>query len=157
MVVKKTTVHCWNLQHNLRKEALDGISTSLDGLLSSVHCAVDVKAQVSVRVAMNRKTRVCLAMPMTTYCTWECTYIHNFNSVSWLCMPPKQEKERVREVLKNPDFSIALPSSNEQLLPCFSPANDCCLLVSTDEICLVLCFCLLLCTKKKFNGGQAPP
>lgn len=67
-------VHCWNLQHKHRKEALDQIFTSPDGWLSSVHCAVDVKAQVSVRVDMNRKTHICLAMPMAAYCTWERTY-----------------------------------------------------------------------------------
>jgi len=44
------------------------------------------------------------------------THIHLFNSVAWLCMPTKQEKERAWEVLRNSEFSIALPSSNKELL-----------------------------------------
>lgn len=67
--VVKTTVHCWRLQHNLRRGAPQHISASPDALLSSAHCAVEVKAQVSVRAATNRKTRVCLAVPMAAYCT----------------------------------------------------------------------------------------
>lgn len=60
VVVKKTTVHCWNLQHKLIKEALDQMSTSPDGSLSSGPHAVDVTS---------RETRGRLAMPMATYRT----------------------------------------------------------------------------------------
>lgn len=68
-VVVKTTVHCWNLWHKLRKGVLDRISTSPDGSLSCARGAAEVKAQVSAPVTMNRKTRVCFAAPMAAYCT----------------------------------------------------------------------------------------
>lgn len=149
MLVKKTTV-CFNLQHKWRKEALDQISTS-DGLLSSVHYAADLKVHVSIQVTTTRKTHV-----FSNACILHLrSHVHNFNSIGWLCLCPK--KERAREVLKNSHFFTALTSLNNQLLPFLWKEADHCVLQATKEICLLLCFCLLLCTKKRFKMMSKHP
>lgn len=83
------------------------------------------------------------------------SHVHNFNSIGWLCLCPK--KERAREVLKNSHFFTALTSLNNQLLPFLWKEADHCVLQATKEICLLLCFCLLLCTKKRFKMMSKHP
>lgn len=112
-------------------------------LLSPVHCAVDVNVPVSVPVTTSRKTPV---FSNAAHCSRDHTYTILF---CWLAVQPPK-KERAREVLKNSDCFTALTSSNNQLLHFLRKEADHCVLRAT-EICLLLRFCLLLCTKKRFK------